>query len=62
MVLVKTRGNRKKLDSRHESPFKITQLLAQKTLLLQHVKKETFVKQVTIDVIVPLVEYWNLNK
>ena len=62
LVLVKTRGARNKFDIRYEGPFQITQALGRKTFVVQHVKKGTLVKQVTMDVIVPLVERWNLNK
>ena len=62
LVLVKTRNIRNKLDIRYEGPFKIIKQLGSKTFIVQHVKKITLTKQVTMDVIVPLVERWNLNK
>jgi len=62
LVLVKTRSMRNKFDIRYEGPFKIIKQLGSKTFIVQHVKKITLTKQVTMDVIVPLVERWNLNK
>ena len=62
LVLVKNRGVRSKFDIKYEGPFKITHQLGRKTFVVRHVKKDTLVKQVTMDVIVPLVERWNLNK
>ena len=62
LVLVKTRNMRNKFDIRYEGPFKIIRQLGNKTFIVQHVKKLTLTKQVTMDVIVPLVERWNLNK
>ncbi|CAF1500051.1 unnamed protein product, partial [Rotaria sp. Silwood1] len=60
LVLVKTRNIRNKFDIRYEGPFKIIKQLGIKTFIVQHVKKLTLTKQVTMDVIVPLVERWNL--
>ncbi|CAF4763400.1 unnamed protein product, partial [Rotaria sp. Silwood2] len=60
LVLVKTRSIRNKFDIRYEGPFKIIKQLGIKTFIVQHVKKLTLTKQVTMDVIVPLVERWNL--
>jgi len=62
LVLVKTRNIRNKFDIRYEGPFKIIKQLGSKTFIVQHVKKLTLTRQVTMDVIVPLVERWNLNK
>ena len=62
LILVKTRNARNKFDIRHEDPFRIIQELGSKTFIVQHAKKTTLTKQVTMDVIVPLVERWNLNK
>jgi hypothetical protein len=62
LVLVKTRNIRSKFDIRYEGPFRIMKQLGSKTFIVQHVKKQTLTKQVTMDVIVPLVERWNLNK
>ncbi|CAF4723800.1 unnamed protein product [Rotaria sp. Silwood2] len=60
LVLVKTRNVRNKFDIRYEGPFKIIKQLGPKTFIIQHVKKLTLTGQVTMDVIVPLVEGWNL--
>ena len=60
LVLVKTRNARNKFDIRYEGPFKIIQQQGSKTFIVQHVKKLTLTKQVTMDVIVPQVERWNL--
>ena len=62
LILVKTRNARNKFDIRYEGPFRIIKQLGSKTFIVQHVKKTTLTKQVTMDVIVPLVERWNLNK
>ncbi len=62
LVLVKTRNVRNKFDVRYEGPFRITKQLGIKTFIVQHIKKVTLTRQVTMDVIVPLVERWNLNK
>ncbi|CAM4977180.1 unnamed protein product [Rotaria socialis] len=56
LVLIKTRNIRNKFDIRYEGPFKIIKQLGIKTFIVQHVKKLTLTKQVTMDVIVPLVE------
>jgi hypothetical protein len=60
LVLVKTRNARNKFDIRYEGPFKIIKQIGNKTFIVQHVKKLTLTRQVTMDVIVPLVERWNL--
>ncbi|CAF0949028.1 unnamed protein product [Rotaria sordida] len=60
LVLVKTRNIRNKFDIRYEGPFKIIKQLGSKTFIVQHVKKLTLTRQVTMDVIVPLVKRWNL--
>jgi len=60
LVLVKTRNMRNKFDIRYEGPFKIIKQLGSKTFIVQHVKKLTLTRQVTMDAIVPLVERWNL--
>ncbi|CAF4021322.1 unnamed protein product [Rotaria sp. Silwood2] len=60
LVLVKTKNIRNKFDIRYEGPFKIIKQLGIKTFIVQHVKKLTLTRQVTMDVIVPLVERWNL--
>ncbi|CAF1308488.1 unnamed protein product [Rotaria sordida] len=60
LVLIKTRNIRNKFDIRYEGPFKIIKQLGHKTFIVQHVKKLTLTRQVTMDVIVPLVDRWNL--
>ena len=60
LILIKTRNMRSKFDVRYEGPFQVTKQLGRKTFIVQHVKKTTLTKQVTMDVIVPLVERWNL--
>ena len=60
LVLIKTRNFRNKFDIRYEGPYRIIKQLGSKTFIVQHVKKLTLTKQVTMDVIVPLVERWNL--
>ncbi len=62
LVLVKTMNPRNKFDLRYEGPFKIIKQLGIKTFIVQHVKKLTLTRQVTTDVIIPLVERWNLIK
>jgi hypothetical protein len=61
LVLVKTLNARNKFDIRYEGPFKIIKQLGIKTFIVQHVKKITLTRQVTTDVIIPLVERWNLT-
>jgi hypothetical protein len=61
LVLIKARNFRNKFDIRYEGPFRIIEQLGRKTFIVQHVKKTTLTKQVTMDVIVPLVERWNLH-
>ncbi|CAF0946236.1 unnamed protein product [Rotaria sordida] len=56
LVLIKTLNKRNKFDTRYEGPFKITQQLGRKTFIVQHIKKHTLIRQVTIDVIIPLYE------
>ncbi len=60
LVLVKTRNIRNKFDIRYEGPFRIIKQLGSKTFIVQHVKKIALTKQVTMDVIIPLVERRNL--
>jgi hypothetical protein len=62
LVLVKTKNMRNKFDIRYEGPFKIIKQLGSKTFIVQHIKKLTLTRQVTMDVIIPLVERWNLTK
>ncbi|CAF1477404.1 unnamed protein product, partial [Rotaria sp. Silwood1] len=49
LVLVKTRNVRNKFDIRYEGPFKIIEQLGPKTFIIQHVKKLTLTRQVTMD-------------
>ena len=60
LVPVETRNIRSKFDIRYEGPFRIIRQQGSKTFIVEHVKKSTLTKQVTMDVIVPLVERWNL--
>ncbi|CAF0786973.1 unnamed protein product [Rotaria sordida] len=59
-VLAKTKNVRNNFDIRYEDPFKIIKQLGSKTFIVQHVKKLALTRQVTVDVIIPLVERWNL--
>ncbi|CAF1557917.1 unnamed protein product [Didymodactylos carnosus] len=54
LILVKTLNPRHKFDIRHEGPFKIVQQLGPKTFIIEHVKKTTLQRQVTVDAIIPL--------
>ncbi|CAF1107379.1 unnamed protein product [Didymodactylos carnosus] len=56
LVLVKTLNTRHKFDIRHEGPFRIIQQLASKTFIVEHTKKTTLRRQVTVDVIIRLFE------
>ncbi|CAF1566018.1 unnamed protein product, partial [Rotaria sp. Silwood1] len=56
LVLIKTLNKRNKFDIRYEGPFKITQQIGRKTFIVQHIKKHTLIRQVTIDVLIPLYE------
>ena len=56
IVLVKTLNTRSKLDIRYEGPFRIIKKQAPKTFIVQHVKKSTFQRQVTVDVLLPIFE------
>ncbi|CAF1169236.1 unnamed protein product [Rotaria sordida] len=60
LVLAKTKNVRNNFDIRYKDPFKIIKQLGSKTFIVQHVKKLALTRQVTMDVIVPLVERWNL--
>ena len=61
IVLIKTLNRRNKFDIRYEGPFQIIQQLGTKTFLVKHVKKSTLIRQVTIDVIIPLCERENMD-
>ena len=56
LVLVKTLHARSKFDIRYEGPFRITEQLTPKTFIVQHVKKPTLLRQVTTDVLLPIIE------
>ncbi|CAF4051212.1 unnamed protein product, partial [Rotaria sp. Silwood1] len=56
LVLVKTLNIRHKFDIRYEGPFRIIKKLTTKTFIVQHVKKTTLYRQVTTDVLIPIVE------
>ncbi|CAF4980388.1 unnamed protein product, partial [Rotaria sp. Silwood1] len=56
LVLVKTLNIRYKFDIRYEGPFRIIQTITPKTFIVQHVKKPTLYRQVTIDVLLPIFE------
>ena len=62
LVLIKTMNRRNKFDVRYEGPFKVIKQIGRKTFIVQHVKKLTLSRQVTTDVMIPLVERWNLNQ
>ncbi|CAF4546176.1 unnamed protein product [Didymodactylos carnosus] len=61
LVLVKILKARHKFDIRHEGPFRILQQIATKTYVVQHVKKTSLVRQVTVDSLIPLFERTYLN-
>lgn len=61
LVLIKTLNRRNKFDIRYEGPFRIVQQLGTKTFIVQHVKKSTLIRQVTIDVIISLFERENMD-
>ena len=61
LVLIRTLKQRNKFDVRYEGPFRIIQQLGSKTFLVKHVKKLTLVRQVTIDVIIPLHKRENMD-
>lgn len=56
LVLVKTNNIRSKFDNRYEGPFKITHKLTPKTFTVQHTKKISLIRQVTMDVLLPIFE------
>ncbi|CAF1281848.1 unnamed protein product [Didymodactylos carnosus] len=49
LVLIKSLGMRYKFDVRYEGPFRIIQQNGQKTFVVEHVKKNTLRRQVTVD-------------
>ncbi|CAF3051359.1 unnamed protein product [Rotaria sp. Silwood2] len=54
LVLAKSLNFRYKLDIRYEGPFRITDKIAPKTFIIQHIKKPTLYRQVTTDVLLPI--------
>ncbi len=54
LVLMKTQNIRHKFDSRYEGPFRIIKEITPKTFIIRHVKKQTLVRQVTTDVLIPI--------
>ena len=50
LVLVQTLKPRSKFGVRYEGPFNITQQLTHKTFIVQHIRKPTLHRQVTVDV------------
>ena len=56
LVLIKTLNNRSRFDTRFEEPFRIIQKLGPKTYVVQHTKKLTLHRQVTVDVMLPIFE------
>lgn len=56
LVLVKTNNIRSKFDNRYEGPYKITHQLTPKTFIVQHTKKTSLNRQVTMDVLLPIFE------
>jgi hypothetical protein len=56
LVLIKTMKPRSKFDTQYEGPYRITRKLASKTFVVQHVKKLTLYRQVTVDVMLPIFE------
>jgi len=61
LVLIKTLNRRNKFDIRYEGPFRIIKQLGTKTFIVKHIKKSTYIRQVTIDVIISLVERKNMD-
>ena len=56
LVLVQTLKPRSKFGVRYEGPFNITQQLTPKTFIVQHIRKPTLHRQVTVDVMRPIFE------
>jgi len=61
LVLIKTFNRRNKFDIRYEGPFRIIKQLGTKTFLVKHTKKSTYIRQVTIDVVISLFERKNMD-
>lgn len=56
IVLIKTQQQRNKFDIRHEGPYRVIQKLGTKTFIVQHINQSTNRRQVTSDIMIPLVE------
>ena len=56
IVLIKIIHSRRKFDTRHEGPYRIIKRLGDKTYVVQHTHMPDFVRQVTVDCIIPLSE------
>ena len=56
IILVKTIHPRRKFDIRHEGPYRVIQRLGDKTYLVQHTHLHHYVRQVTVDSIISLIE------
>jgi transposase InsO family protein len=56
VVLIKNIGPRHKFDTRYEGPFRIIERIGSKTFIVQHLKHLNFKKQITVDLIIPLLE------
>ena len=56
LVLVKTINNRYKFDTRYEGPFRIINKITPNTFIVEHVKKPTYRRQITTDVLRPICE------
>jgi hypothetical protein len=54
LVLMKTLNIRHKFDLRYEGPFRIIKEITPKTFIIQHVKKPTLSRQVTMDMLLPI--------
>ena len=54
LVLLKNIRRRHKFDVRYEGPFRIINRLASKTYIVQHVKLPDYIRQVTVDLLIPL--------
>ena len=59
LVLEKTKEIRRIFYVRYECPFKIIKQLGSTTFAVQYCKKLTLTRQITMDVIVELIERWN---
>ncbi len=60
-VLIKNIGVRHKFDLRYDGPYRIIKQLGSKTFLVQHLKYLTQIKQVTVDIILPLIQRTHIH-